>query len=82
MRIDKFLSIVGILKRRKQAQEMLKNNSIFINSIPSKPSKEVKIGDVIEIQYVEYVRKFIVLNLPSSKSIPKSSRDLYFKELK
>ena len=82
MRIDKFLSIVGILKRRNQAQEMLKSNLVFINSIPSKASKEVKIGDVIEIQYVEYVRKFIVLNLPLSKSIPKSSRDSYFKELK
>lgn len=81
MRIDKFLSVVGILKRRNQAQDMLKNNLIFINAISSKASREVKIGDIVEIKYVDNVRKFIVLNIPTSKNIPKSNRHLYFKEL-
>jgi len=46
-----------------------------------KASKDVKIGDIIEIKYIEYIKKYRVLQIPTTKTIPKSQKDEYTKEL-
>ncbi|AAP78299.1 RNA-binding S4 domain-containing protein [Helicobacter sp. MIT 03-1614] len=81
MRIDKFLSSVNILKRRKLAQDMCENGVITINNIIAKPSKEVRIGDIIHLRYLEYTKIYKVLAIPTTKTIPKSQSNEYFKEI-
>ena len=51
MRVDKFLKISRILKRRTISKELALDPSIKINDRIVKPSHEVKIGDILEVQY-------------------------------
>ncbi len=81
MRIDKFLNSVNITKRRSIAQDMLSNKVVLINDVVVKPSKNVAIGDIITINYLESSKKYEVLQLPATKSTPKSLQGEYIKEL-
>ncbi len=51
MRIDKFLKVSRILKRRTVAQEACDAEKVTLNGKIAKPSAAVKAGDVIEILY-------------------------------
>ena len=53
MRIDKFLKILRILKRRTLAQEACDKGKVSINGREVKPSHPVKAGDVVEINYAD-----------------------------
>ena len=81
MRVDKFLNSVNIVKRRTVADEMCKEGVVFINGKKAKSSKEVKVGDIIEIHYLSGVKKYEVLKLPETKTIPKSKKSEYVKEI-
>ena len=81
MRIDKFLNAVNIVKRRSIAQDMLKNEVVFINDKLAKPSREVKVGDVITIKYLKGDKRYEVLQIPTVKNIPKARMNEYVKEL-
>lgn len=81
MRIDKFLNSVNITKRRSVAQDMLNNKVILINGVVAKASKNVEIGSVITINYLENSKQYEVLQLPTTKSTPKSLQNEYIKEI-
>ena len=81
MRIDKYLSAVNIVKRRTIAQDMVKEGVIYLNGTKAKGSKEVKKSDIIEIRYLKKTQRFEVLDIPATKTIPKSKKDQYIKEL-
>ena len=81
MRIDKFLNAVNITKRRAVAEDMLEHKVVFINDQSVKKSKEVKVGDIIEIRYLERSDKFQVLQIPTTKSTPKSKMEEYVKRI-
>ena len=81
MRIDKWLSAVNVVKRRTIAQDMVKSGVVFINGIKAKPSKEVKVGDKITIEYLKGSKNFEVLQIPTTKTVPKSAKDEYVKEM-
>ena len=49
MRIDKFLKVSRIIKRRTLASDACKAGKVLINSKPAKPGSEVNIGDIIEV---------------------------------
>ena len=82
MRIDKFLNAVNITKRRAVAEDMLEHKVVYINGMPVKKAKEVKVGDIIEIKYLEYIEEYKVLQIPQTKSTPKSKQDEYIEKLK
>ncbi|MCM1438453.1 MAG: RNA-binding S4 domain-containing protein [Roseburia sp.] len=63
MRIDKFLKVSRILKRRTVAREACDGGKVIINGREAKPSKEIKAGDVVEIDYATGVLKFKVLQV-------------------
>ena len=63
MRIDKFLKVSRILKRRTVAQEACTEDKVVINGKPAKPSTKIKIGDEVEILYASGAFKFRVLNI-------------------
>ncbi len=81
MRVDKFINTVNITKRRTIAEDMCKSGVIFINERQVKASKDVKVGDLITIKYLEYEKKYQVLKIPTTKTIPKSAKEEYIKEL-
>ena len=81
MRIDKFLNAVNIVKRRAVADEMCKEGVVFINGKKAKSAKDVKVGDTIEIHYLSGIKKYEVLQIPETKTIPKSKKNEYVKEI-
>ncbi len=60
MRIDKFLKVSRILKRRTLAQEACDKGKVIVNGKDVKPSYRVKIGDEVEIRYTDGSVRFIV----------------------
>ncbi|WP_120943706.1 MULTISPECIES: RNA-binding S4 domain-containing protein [Helicobacter] len=81
MRIDKFLNATNITKRRAIALDMLKEGVVFLNGVKIKPSKEVKVGDVLAISYLDRTKSYRVLAIPTLKTIPKAQSHLYVEEL-
>jgi ribosomal 50S subunit-recycling heat shock protein len=81
MRIDKFLNAVNITKRRTVAQDMIANGVVTINGKVVKASKEVAVGDTVAIAYLKGEKRYEVLQIPATKSTPKSKQDEYVKEL-
>lgn len=51
MRLDKFLKVSRIIKRRTVANEACDAGRVFINDKPAKASANVKVGDVLTIQF-------------------------------
>ncbi|HIC44053.1 MAG TPA: RNA-binding S4 domain-containing protein [Sulfurimonas sp.] len=80
MRIDKFLNSVNITKRRTVAQDMISNGVVSINGKVVKASKNVEVGNEIELAYLKGSKKYLVLLIPTMKSTPKSDQDKYIKE--
>lgn len=79
MRIDDYLSTVGVVKRRTVAKELASNGMVAVNGQAVKAAYQVKPGDIIQIkgsrgQWVE------VLDIPGG-SVSKTDREKYFKEL-
>lgn len=63
MRIDKFLKVSRILKRRTVASDACKGGKVMVFGKEVKPSYNLKIGDVVEIRFGNGSVKFEVLNL-------------------
>ncbi len=51
MRLDKYLKVARILKRRTVSKELAANQRVVINGKIAKPSTEVNPGDIIEITF-------------------------------
>ena len=81
MRIDKFLNSVNITKRRSVAQDMIANKVVLINDAVVKSSKNVEIGNKITINYLNESKNYEVIQIPTTKSTPKSLQHKYIKEL-
>ena len=62
MRIDKFLKVSRVIKRRTVAAEACSGGRIEINGKAAKPAKEVKPGDVVTVSFGSSSLTFEVLN--------------------
>ena len=60
MRIDKFLKVSRIVKRRTLAQEACEKGKVCVNGEEAKPSHQIKVGDTVEITYLNGGIKFMV----------------------
>lgn len=61
MRIDKYLKVTRILKRRSVGKDACDGGKVSINGKDVKPSHEVKVGDIVEIRFGQGTMKFKVL---------------------
>lgn len=69
MRLDKFLKVTKVIKRRTIANQAADNGRVKANDKVAKPSYDVKVGDVIEIQFGNSTSKFEVLKIPMTQSV-------------
>lgn len=51
MRLDKYLKVSRIIKRRTVGKELASQERVYVNDKLAKPSKEVKVGDIIKIVF-------------------------------
>ncbi|WP_446898055.1 RNA-binding S4 domain-containing protein [Clostridium sp. LBM24168] len=63
MRLDKYLKVSRIIKRRTIAKEACESGRVNINGKVAKPSNEIKEGDIIEIRYANNVLRARILNV-------------------
>lgn len=72
MRLDKFLKVTRVIKRRTIANEMADRGRVSVNGKQVKPSYDVKVGDIVEIQFGEKISKFQIINIPivQGKNMP------------
>ena len=66
IRIDKFLKVSRIIKRRTVAKDASDAGVVVINGKEAKPSTNVKEGDILEITFGEKKLKIKVLNIKDS----------------
>ena len=63
MRLDKYLKVSRIIKRRTVAKEASEGGRVTINGKEAKPSSEVKEGDVLEIRFGEKLARYRILRV-------------------
>lgn len=64
MRLDKFLKVSRVIKRRTVANEAADGGRVSVNGKVVKPSYEVKVGDVVEIKFGDKISKFEIIQIP------------------
>ena len=79
MRLDKYLKVSRLIKRRTVANEACDNARISVNGRPAKASYDVKVGDKIEISMG--ARKVAVVVLQVSETVRKDDAAAMYKEI-
>lgn len=64
MRLDKFLKVSRVIKRRTVANEVVDKGRVVVNGKLVKPSYEVKVGDIVEIKFGDKTSKFEIIKIP------------------
>lgn len=65
MRLDKFLKVSRLVKRRTVANSISDLGRVFVNGNIAKPAKQLKVGDVISIEYANKTITAKVLEIPA-----------------
>jgi len=77
MRLDKYLKVSRLIKRRTVANEVSSAGRIFINDKAAKPSAEVKEGDVLRLEYFNKTLVVKLLKVPTGNVSIQESKNLY-----
>lgn len=76
MRLDKFLKVSRLIKRRTVANEACDAGRVFVNGVVAKASLKIKVGDIIEIQFGTKAVKVEVLDIRDTTK-KEESKDLF-----
>jgi len=79
MRIDKFLKVSRIIKRRTVANDACDGSKIFVNGKPVKASYHVKTGDIIEIHFGDKIFKAEVTQI--NENVRKEDASAMYREI-
>ena len=63
MRLDKYLKVSRIIKRRTVANEACSGGRVTVNGKVAKPGAEVKPGDLLTIRFGEHLGKYEILSV-------------------
>lgn len=77
MRLDKWLKLSRVIKRRTVANEICDQGRVTINDRSAKASTEVKPGDRLEIQFGNKTLKLEILVVPTGPVAAKAASELY-----
>lgn len=77
MRIDKYLKVSRLAKRRTEAHEALVNGRIAKDGKALKPGYDVKVGDVLELHYARKLLTVRVLHVPERVTPALRTIELY-----
>ena len=76
MRLDKFLKVSRLIKRRTVANEACDAGRVMVNDKVAKASVDVKVGDIIEIAFGQKAVKVRVLDIQDT-SKKDEAKELY-----
>lgn len=77
MRLDKFLKVSRLIKRRTVANEVSDLGRVFVNEKPAKPSKQLKEGDIIKIEHPNRAIVAKILKVPQGNVSVQEAPTLY-----
>jgi ribosomal 50S subunit-recycling heat shock protein len=77
MRLDKFLKVSRIIKRRTVANEASDAGRVTVNGKEAKPAKEVKVNDVISVRFGDKEVFFKVKEVPTGNISKERAETLY-----
>ena len=77
MRLDKFLKVSRLIKRRTVANEVSDMGRVLINGNPAKPAKQIKENDIITIEYANRTVKAKILKVPTTNVSIQEAPSLY-----
>ncbi len=77
MRLDKFLKVSRLIKRRTVANKVSEQGRIYVNGIIAKPAKQLKQGDIISIVQADSVVKVKIIKLPLNNVSVQEASSLY-----
>lgn len=77
VRVDYFLKISRIVKRRPLAKEMCDKKLIAVNGVGAKAGKEVAVGDILTVQFPSRIIKVRIDQVPERAISKKDSSTLY-----
>ena len=76
MRLDKYLKVSRIIKRRSVANEACDTGHVSVNGKEAKPGTEVKAGDIIAIRFGERLTRYEVLSV-SEHAMKAQAAEMY-----
>lgn len=77
MRLDKFLKVSRLIKRRTVANSICESARVFVNDNPAKPAKLLREGDIITIEFKDSIKRVRVLRVPSGNVSINEASGLY-----
>ena len=77
MRLDKFLKVSRLIKRRTVANEISDTGRVYVNGNIAKPAKTLKVGDIIKIEYANKNVVVKVLTIPTGNVSIQQANELY-----
>lgn len=79
MRLDKFLKVSRLIKRRTVANSVSELGRVLVNGTTAKPAKQLKEGDIITIEYANGTVTVKVLKIPQGNVPAQFACELYEK---
>lgn len=77
MRLDKFLKVSRLIKRRTVANSVSEMGKVYVNGNIAKPAKQLKPGDIIKIEYTNKTISVKVLIVPNGNVSVQEASSLY-----
>ena len=79
MRLDKYLKVSRIIKRRTLANEACDAGRVLINNKPAKAGADVKVGDILEVRFGNNIFKAEILKV--AETVKKEDAALMYRNL-
>ena len=80
MRLDKYLKVSRIIKRRSVANDACSTGHITLNGKEAKPGSSVKVGDILGIRFGERYNEYEILMI--GETVRKENADDMFREVR
>lgn len=75
MRLDLFLKASRLIPRRSLAQEFCDKGLVRVNDVKAKSSKEIKVGDIIEVKRRNRRTVIRIQTVPQNKQVSKAAAE-------
>lgn len=66
MRLDKYLKVARLIKRRTVAKDVCEGEKVSVNGRTAKPSADIELGDIITIDMKQHILEVRVLAIPNN----------------
>ena len=77
MRLDSFLSDSRLIKRRTQAKKACENKIVLVDGVVAKPGKEVRVGQIVTINFTSKTLEVEILEIPSKSVRKEEAKNFY-----